>query len=109
MQEEIFGRILPLISVKQMDDAIRFINARPHPLVLYAFTRNKALQESLRHTTRSGALVFNETLLHHAFSSLPFGGVGESGMGAYPAVTVLNVLAICAASFINPSAPPAGG
>ena len=83
MQKEIFGRILPLISVKQMDDAIRFINARPHSLVLYAFTRNKALQESLRHTTRSGALVFNETLLHHAVSSLPFGGVGESGIGAY--------------------------
>lgn len=83
MQEEIFGRILPVISVKQIDDAIRFINARPHPLVLYAFTRQKALQESLRHTTRSGALVFNETLLHHAVPSLPFGGVGESGMGAY--------------------------
>ncbi|WP_083006758.1 aldehyde dehydrogenase family protein [Halomonas sp. GT] len=83
MQEEIFGRALPLISVKNIDDAITFVNTRPHPLALYAFTDNKLLQTTLRHTTHSGALVFNETLLHHAVPSLPFGGVGESGMGAY--------------------------
>ncbi|GGC87853.1 aldehyde dehydrogenase family protein [Vreelandella lutescens] len=83
MQEEIFGRALPVISVKHIDDAIRFINARPHPLALYAFTRQKTLQETLRHCTRSGALVFNDTLLHHAVPSLPFGGVGDSGSGAY--------------------------
>ncbi|RUR26743.1 aldehyde dehydrogenase family protein [Vreelandella andesensis] len=83
MSEEIFGRALPLISVKTLDDAIAFVNARPHPLALYAFTDNKLLQTTLRHTTRSGALVFNETLLHHAVPSLPFGGVGESGIGAY--------------------------
>ncbi|WP_417863251.1 aldehyde dehydrogenase family protein [Vreelandella venusta] len=83
MQEEIFGRALPLISVKNIEDAITFVNTRPHPLALYAFTDDKTLQAILRHTTRSGALVFNETLLHHAVPSLPFGGVGESGMGAY--------------------------
>ncbi|WP_311065181.1 aldehyde dehydrogenase family protein [Halomonas sp. DWK9] len=83
MQEEIFGRILPVISVKHTEDAIRFINARPHPLALYAFTYQKTLQETLRHSTRSGALVFNDTLLQHAVPSLPFGGVGESGSGAY--------------------------
>ncbi|WP_404463762.1 aldehyde dehydrogenase family protein [Vreelandella aquamarina] len=83
MQEEIFGRVLPVISVKHTDDAIRFINARPHPLALYAFTHQKTLQETLRHSTRSGALVFNDTLLQHAVPSLPFGGVGESGTGAY--------------------------
>ncbi|UXZ54830.1 aldehyde dehydrogenase family protein [Halomonas sp. 7T] len=83
MREEIFGRCLPVIGVKTIDDAIAYVNARPHPLALYAFTDDKALQLRLRHHTRSGALVFNETLLHHSVSSLPFGGVGESGMGAY--------------------------
>ena len=83
MREEIFGRCLPVIGVKNVDDAIAYVNARPHPLALYAFTDDKALQLTLRQHTRSGALVFNETLLHHAVSSLPFGGVGESGMGSY--------------------------
>ncbi len=83
MRDEIFGRALPLISVKHIDDAIAFINTRPHPLALYAFTEDKLLQTRLRHTTRSGALIFNETLLHHAVPSLPFGGVGDSGTGAY--------------------------
>ncbi len=83
MQEEIFGRALPVISVKRIDDAVRLINQRPHPLVLYAFTHQTTLQETLRRGTRSGALVFNDTLIHHAVPSLPFGGVGESGSGAY--------------------------
>lgn len=83
MREEIFGRCLPVIGVKGSDDAIGYVNARAHPLALYAFTNDKTLQSTLRQRTRSGALVFNETLLHHAVPSLPFGGVGESGMGAY--------------------------
>lgn len=83
MREEIFGRCLPVIGVKDMQAAISFINARPHPLALYAFTYDKSLQQQLLLTTRSGALVLNATLLHHAVPSLPFGGVGESGMGAY--------------------------
>lgn len=82
-REEIFGRCLPVIGVSDMQAAINYINARPHPLALYAFTRDNALQHQLLHTTRSGALIFNTTLLHHAVHSLPFGGVGESGMGAY--------------------------
>ncbi|WP_249978699.1 aldehyde dehydrogenase family protein [Vreelandella olivaria] len=83
MREEIFGRCLPVIGVKDTHAAIDYVNARPHPLALYAFTDNKALQLTLRQHTRSGALVFNETLLHHAVPSLPFGGVGNSGIGAY--------------------------
>lgn len=83
MREEIFGRCLPVISVRNIDDAIAYVNARPHPLALYGFTNDKALQAMLSYRTRSGALVFNDTLLHHAVPSLPFGGVGESGMGAY--------------------------
>lgn len=83
MREEIFGRCLPVVGVSDMSAAINFVNARPHPLVLYAFTHDKGLQQQLLQTTRSGALVFNATLLHHAVPSLPFGGIGESGMGAY--------------------------
>ncbi|WP_075878771.1 aldehyde dehydrogenase family protein [Vreelandella massiliensis] len=83
MQEEIFGRALPVISVKDIDAAIGYITARPHPLVLYAFTRDSGLQRRLMGETRSGALVFNATLLHHAVPGLPFGGVGASGHGAY--------------------------
>ncbi|MBT2785089.1 MULTISPECIES: aldehyde dehydrogenase family protein [unclassified Halomonas] len=83
MREEIFGRCLPVIGVSDMAAAIRYVNARPHPLALYAFTHEKGLQQQLLQATRSGALVFNATLLHHAVPSLPFGGVGESGMGAY--------------------------
>ncbi|MDQ7732143.1 aldehyde dehydrogenase family protein [Halomonas sp. SpR1] len=83
MRDEIFGRCLPVIGVSDMSAAIRYVNARPHPLALYAFTHNKGLQQQLLQTTRSGALVFNATLLHHAVPSLPFGGVGESGTGAY--------------------------
>ncbi|TVP47401.1 MAG: aldehyde dehydrogenase family protein [Halomonas sp.] len=83
MREEIFGRCLPVIGVSDMQAALNYVNDRPHPLALYAFTSDKTLQQQLLHTTRSGALVFNATLLHHAVPSLPFGGVGESGMGAY--------------------------
>ncbi len=83
MREEIFGRCLPVIGVNDMQAAINFVNARPHPLALYAFTLDKGLQQQLLQTTHSGALVFNATLLHHAVPSLPFGGIGESGMGAY--------------------------
>lgn len=83
MREEIFGRCLPVIGVKSVQDAVAYVNERPHPLAIYAFTADKTLQTSLLQTTRSGALVFNETLLHHAVPSLPFGGVGESGTGAY--------------------------
>jgi coniferyl-aldehyde dehydrogenase len=83
MREEIFGRCLPVIGVSDMASAIRHVNAHPHPLALYAFTHDKDLQRQLLKTTHSGSLVFNTTLLHHAVPSLPFGGIGESGMGAY--------------------------
>lgn len=83
MREEIFGRYLPVIGVSDIPAALNYVNARPHSLVLYAFTRDKGLQQQMLQMTRSGALVFNATLLHHAVPNLPFGGVGESGMGAY--------------------------
>ncbi|MFE5481116.1 aldehyde dehydrogenase family protein [Streptomyces sp. NPDC056527] len=83
MTEEIFGPILPILAVRGVDDAIDFINARDKPLSLYAFTRDKAARQALLEKTSSGGLVYNATMVHLGVPNLPFGGVGESGMGAY--------------------------
>ncbi|KAL2609960.1 hypothetical protein R1flu_028533 [Riccia fluitans] len=83
MQEEIFGPLLVVMTIKGVDQAIKFVNSRPKPLALYVFSNNKAVQNQVIQETSSGAVVVNDTILHVAVSSLPFGGVGESGMGAY--------------------------
>jgi aldehyde dehydrogenase (NAD+) len=83
MTEEIFGPILPVIAVDGVDEAIRFVNARPKPLALYVFTEDDAVAERVLHRTSSGGAAVNHTWLHLACPALPFGGVGESGMGAY--------------------------
>lgn len=84
MKEEIFGPILPVLTVKDADEALAFINARPKPLALYLFTDDdpKLVERFLRETS-SGALCVNDVVLHCSLDSLPFGGVGQSGMGAY--------------------------
>ncbi|MEU3609345.1 aldehyde dehydrogenase family protein [Streptomyces sp. NPDC035033] len=83
MTEEIFGPILPILTVRGVDEAIDFINARDKPLSLYAFTRDKAARQALLEKTSSGGLVYNAPMIHLGVPNLPFGGVGESGMGAY--------------------------
>ncbi|KAK3792234.1 hypothetical protein RRG08_035989 [Elysia crispata] len=83
MQEEIFGPLLPIITVKDHNEAIEVINSREKPLALYVFTNNKSVREDIRQKTSSGAFVVNDTVLHGGLCSLPFGGVGNSGMGAY--------------------------
>lgn len=83
MQEEIFGPILPVITVTDMDDAINFINAKPKPLALYVFSDDARVRKAFTERTSSGALGFNVAILHLSVPGLPFGGVGESGMGAY--------------------------
>ena len=83
MADEIFGPILPVLSVDSIDDAIRFINARPKPLALYVFSGNVRAQDRILENTSSGGAVVNHALMHLAVPGLPFGGVGESGMGAY--------------------------
>jgi aldehyde dehydrogenase (NAD+) len=83
MQGEIFGPILPLLPVDNVDAAIAFVNARPKPLALYVFSSDKDVQEQVVERTTSGGVTVNHTWLHLAVPSLPFGGVGESGMGAY--------------------------
>lgn len=83
MQEEIFGPILPVIGVANVDAALRFINGRDKPLALYVFSTHKPTVEKVLGGTSSGGASVNHVWLHLAVPDLPFGGVGESGMGAY--------------------------
>ena len=83
LHEEIFGPILPIISIANTSSAIAYINYRPNPLALYWFGKDKKNKEQVIAETRSGGVTINDTLLHAGTESLPFGGVGASGMGMY--------------------------
>jgi aldehyde dehydrogenase (NAD+) len=83
MQEEIFGPVLPVLAVPDLDAAVDFVNRREKPLALYLFTRRREVEERVVARTSSGGVCVNATLWHLANPALPFGGVGESGMGAY--------------------------
>ena len=82
MKEEIFGPIFPFITVRNAQEAIDFINERPKPLALYLFAQDDNLIDRFIVETSSGALCVNDVVLHSSLDSLPFGGVGQSGMGA---------------------------
>ncbi|MEM9541162.1 MAG: aldehyde dehydrogenase [Cyanobacteria bacterium P01_E01_bin.42] len=81
MEEEIFGPILPLIEYDDLEDAIAQISARPKPLALYLFTQNQNTQKRVLQATSSGTVCLNDTVMQIVSEHLPFGGVGESGMG----------------------------
>ncbi|XP_069713357.1 aldehyde dehydrogenase family 3 member B1-like isoform X3 [Phaenicophaeus curvirostris] len=83
MQEEIFGPILPIIPVASVDDAIAFINARERPLALYVFSSCKKVVKQVLEQTSSGGFCANDTIMHMTLTSLPFGGIGQSGSGRY--------------------------
>jgi aldehyde dehydrogenase (NAD+) len=83
MQEEIFGPILPIVAVPDLDAAIDFINDRDKPLALYVFTDSDTTRRRIADETSSGGLGYGLPLAHLTVSDLPFGGVGESGMGNY--------------------------
>lgn len=83
MQEEIFGPILPLMTVRSLDEAINFINHREKPLALYAFSNNSQVIKQVLARTSSGGFCGNDGFMHMTLASLPFGGVGASGMGSY--------------------------
>jgi aldehyde dehydrogenase (NAD+) len=83
MEEEIFGPILPVLTVADVDEAVRFVNAGPAPLAMYLFTNDDAAADRIIERTRSGGATVNHTMLHVAVPALPFGGVGASGTGAY--------------------------
>ncbi|NXE87326.1 AL3A2 dehydrogenase, partial [Menura novaehollandiae] len=83
MEEEIFGPVLPIVTVKSVEEAIEFINRREKPLALYVFSNNKQLIKRVISETSSGGVTGNDVIMHFFLSTLPFGGVGHSGMGAY--------------------------
>ena len=83
MQEEIFGPILPIIAVETMAEAEDFVAAREKPLALYLFTKRKIVEDRFLNYVSFGGGCVNDTIMHLASSDLPFGGVGNSGMGAY--------------------------
>ncbi len=83
MQEEIFGPILPVVSYRRVSEAIDYVNGRPRPLALYYFDENRKRTQRVLDQTRSGGVCINDTLAHVAQEDLPFGGIGQSGMGAY--------------------------
>ena len=82
MREEIFGPILPVLTYREIDDVIRFVNKRDKPLALYYFGPKREAREVLSRTSSGGACV-NDTIVHLANPRLPFGGVGMSGVGKY--------------------------
>ena len=83
LHEEVFGPILPIVTIANTDAAIQFVNSKPNPLALYWFGKDKKNLQKVLQETRSGGVTINETLLHATVESLPFGGTGTSGMGAY--------------------------
>jgi aldehyde dehydrogenase (NAD+) len=83
MQEEIFGPILPILTYDALEEAISQVNARPKPLALYFFSHDRQKQERILQATSSGGVCINDTVMQVGVNTLPFGGVGESGMGSY--------------------------
>ncbi len=83
MQEEIFGPILPIVEFDHLDAVLRDLRARPKPLALYLFGKDRRVRERVVAETSSGGVCVNDTITHIVTPQLPFGGVGDSGMGAY--------------------------
>ena len=83
MGEEIFGPILPVLTYDDLDGLLSHLQERPSPLALYLFTRSRETERRVLGALRFGGGCVNDAVVHLAVSGLPFGGVGESGMGAY--------------------------
>ena len=83
MGEEIFGPLLPILTFDTLAEALDTVESHPHPLALYFFSEDKAAQKKVLDTCRFGGGCINDTIIHLATSDMPFGGVGESGMGSY--------------------------
>ncbi len=81
MQEEIFGPVLPIITYKNLDDAISIIHSKPKALALYIYSASKKVQEKILHETSAGAVCINDSAIHFLHHHLPFGGVNNSGIG----------------------------
>lgn len=83
MHEELFGPLLPVLRVNDLNEAIERINQRPKPLALYLFSKQRDAQQQILERTSSGGVCFNDVVMHVSVPDLPFGGVGNSGMGSY--------------------------
>ncbi|KAM7260460.1 hypothetical protein ACFE04_016201 [Oxalis oulophora] len=83
MQEDIFGPLLPILTVYKLEDGFEVIKSRPKPLTAYCFTDNEQVKKAFVENVSAGGMAINDTILHLTVSGLPFGGVGESGMGSY--------------------------
>ncbi len=83
MQEEIFGPILPVLEYENLEEAIQMINQRPKPLAFYLFTTRSEVERKILRNISFGGGCINDTIMHLASTHMPFGGVGESGMGGY--------------------------
>ena len=83
MQEEIFGPILPILEFENLDEVISTINKKPKPLALYYFSNDKDKQKKIINSISFGGGCINDTIVHLATSQMPFGGVGDSGIGSY--------------------------
>lgn len=85
MKEEIFGPLLPIKTYRDLSQVITYINGRPRPLALYLFTNDRAVQDKVIYNTMSGGLCINDCAMHVVQHDMPFGGIGNSGMGHYHA------------------------
>lgn len=83
MREEIFGPILPVLDYEKLDDALALLQARPTPLALYIFTASRDTETQILDKVRSGGVCVNDVVSHMMVTGLPFGGLGESGLGSY--------------------------
>ncbi|PON71537.1 Aldehyde dehydrogenase NAD(P)-dependent [Parasponia andersonii] len=83
MTEEIFGPLLPIITLRNIQESVEFINSRPKPLAIYAFTKNETLKRRILSETSSGSVTFNDVMIQYLCDTLPFGGVDQSGFGKY--------------------------
>ncbi len=105
MRDEIFGPILPLLAVEDLDDALQYVNAHDKPLAAYVFSDDTSTRKRWESETSSGALAFGVPVLHLTVPELPFGGVGESGQGSYHGVRSFEVFSHAKAVLSKPLQP----
>jgi len=101
MQEEIFGPVLPVVEYDSVDEAIAFVNSRPHPLALYYFDTDESRVDAVVERVAAGGVTVNDCLFHVGQTSLPFGGIGPSGMGSYHGVHGFNTFSKTTGVFIQ--------
>ncbi|KAF9471948.1 NAD-aldehyde dehydrogenase [Pholiota conissans] len=103
MTEEIFGPLLPIVPVDSIDDAIKFINARDHPLAVYVFTKDESVKAKVFNQTQSGGVIANETVIHPGVDGMPFGGIGPSGYGQHTGKYTFDMFTHLRTSIDSPS------